>query len=52
MYSPDIYAPEFELGADLLIDPDGARLPADDVQAAELAVGNGRRRPDERVPVG
>jgi ammonia channel protein AmtB len=51
-YSPDIYAPEFGMVPDMVIDPDGTRRPADEVQTAELmAFGNGRRTPDERVPV-
>jgi ammonium transporter, Amt family len=51
MYAPDVYAPEFGPAVDLVIEPDGRRVPADEVQAAELVAGNGRRTPDERVPV-
>jgi hypothetical protein len=51
-YQPDIFAPEFGHAQDMLIDPDGTRRPVDEVQAEELgAIGNGRRAPDERVPV-
>jgi hypothetical protein len=36
----------------MLIEPDGTRSQVDVVQAAELqAIGNGRRAPDDRVPV-
>jgi ammonia channel protein AmtB len=55
MYTPDIFAPEFALAPDMLVDPDGTRVPADEVQLAELAdltgAGGNGRRPDERVPV-
>ena len=32
-YEPDIHVPEFERAPDLVIEPDGARVPADVVQA-------------------
>jgi hypothetical protein len=51
-YQHDIFAPEFGSAPDMIIEPDGTRLPVDEVQKAELqALGNGRRAPDERVPV-
>jgi ammonia channel protein AmtB len=49
-YSPDIYAPEFAPGPEIVVDPDGTPVPFADIAAAE-APGGGRERPDERVPV-
>jgi hypothetical protein len=31
-YEPDIHVPEFAQGEDLMIDPDGSRVPADAIQ--------------------
>jgi ammonium transporter, Amt family len=51
-YQPDIFAPEFGYAPDMLIEPDGTRRSVDEVQAEELgALGNGRRAPDDRLPV-
>jgi ammonium transporter, Amt family len=51
-YEPDIHAPEFAPAPDLVIEPDGTRLPADGVQAKEAleVVTRMERRPAPSRP--
>jgi ammonium transporter, Amt family len=51
-YEPDIHAPEFAPAPDLVIEPDGTRLPADGVQAKEAleVVTTMERRPAPSRP--
>ena len=47
-YRPDIHVPEFALGEDLVIEPDGAtRTPAARVQAEAFRGRDPRREPDD-----